>query len=152
MVNASPEFTFYHFFGRTGFTIPQWNNHPSVSLNELNNPAGLWLINYDFAHNTNLTSDTDGDGVSLLMAYALNLDPRINLTASLPAPVLNSDRLSLTFHAAAPGIIYRVETSTGLDRWTTEGVTLSAIGADQRRTASVARSGPGRFLRLKVVD
>ena len=86
------------------------------------------------------------------MAYALNLDPRINLSSSLPAPVLHPDRLSLTFHAATAGITYEVETSTGLDQWTTEGVTLSAIGADQRRTASVPRSGPGRFLRLKVAD
>ncbi len=86
------------------------------------------------------------------MAYALNLDPRSNLSSSLPTPVLHPDRLSLSFHTAAAGIAYEVETSTGLDQWTTEGVTLSPVGADQHRTASVARSGPGRFLRLKVTN
>ena len=150
--DTAPGFTIYSLSSKTGFTIPMWRGYSSLKIDVAAHPAASWLLTHDLWYETNLSLDPDGDGVSLLMAYALNLDPRINLSASLPAPVLHPDRLSLTFHAASAGITYEVETSTGLDQWTTEGVTLSAIGADQRRTASVPRSGPGRFLRLKVAD
>jgi hypothetical protein len=142
----------YWLSSKTGFTAPTWQGQPAVRIDEAAYPAASWLLQNDLPYDSDLQQDPDGDGVSLVMAYALNLNPRINLSASLPAPVLHPDRLSLTFHAAAEGITYQVETSTGLDQWTTDGVTVSAIGADQRRTASVARSGPGRFLRLKVAD
>lgn len=47
-------------------------------------------------------------------------------------------------------ITYRVETSTGLQTWTTTGVTTGAPDADGLRTAS-SNLGPGRpFLRLVI--
>ncbi len=82
------------------------------------------------------------------MAYALNLNPNLNLAGSLPAPVLDGATLSMSFHAASPGIIYSVETSIDLNTWVTEGVTMS--GDDNPRTASVAMDWPQRFLRLVV--
>ena len=145
-------YTAYWLSSKTGFTAPIWQGHPAVRIDESVYPAASWLLQNKLPVDSDLQQDPNDDGVSHLMAYALNLDPRLNLSASLPAPVVGPDTLSLTFHAAAAGITYEVETSTGLDQWTTEGVTLSSIGADQRRTASVARSGPGRFLRLKVAD
>ena len=60
------------------------------------------------------------------MAYALDLDPRRNLRSRLPVPILTDDSLSLTFHAARPGLTYTVQTSTDLRNWTTEGVTPMA--------------------------
>jgi hypothetical protein len=113
-------------------------------------PAASWLVQNNLPHDTNLHQDPDGDGVSHLMAYALNLNPRLNLASRLPAPVLHPDRLSLTFYAGSVGISYEVETSTGLHDWTTEGVTSSSINANLSITASVPRSGPAQFLRLKV--
>ena len=47
-------------------------------------------------------------------------------------------------------MIYQVETSPDFAQWIPEVVSLP-LGPDQRRTASVPRSGPGPFLRLKVV-
>ncbi len=78
------------------------------------------------------------------MAYALNLDPRQNLQGLLPAPVLGNDSLSIRYYAASPGITYRVETSRDLGQWTTTGVTLSALDAENQRTASVPRDAAGR--------
>ena len=84
------------------------------------------------------------------MAYALDLDPLLNVQGGLPEPVLGMDALNLTFHATSPGITYSVETSTDLQNWTTEGVTQSAPGPDHRSTATVPRDAPNRFLRLVV--
>ncbi len=50
--------------------------------------------------------------------------------------------MSIQFLAARPGLIYRVETTTG--------VTQPAPGPDGKVTASVARDGPKRFMRLVV--
>ena len=99
-------------------------------------------------YTANLHQDTTGDGVSLLMAYALNLNPNLNLAGNLPALVLGGNTLSISFHAASPGITYSVETSIDLNTWVTEGVTMS--GPDNQRTASVAMDLPQRFLRLVV--
>ena len=68
----------------------------------------------------------------------------------MPAPVLGAATLSIRFYAATPGLTYRVETSGNLTQWTTTGVTLSALDAENMRTASVARDAAGRFLRLVV--
>ena len=58
--------------------------------------------------------------------------------------------LSLAFHGSAAGIVYSMETSSDLQNWTTEGVSLSGTDADGRVTASVPRDSPQRFLRLVV--
>ena len=115
-------------------------------------PAASWLLAHGLWYDTNLHQDPDGDGVDLLMACALNLDPNINLQASLPVPVRNGSTLSLSFHATTPGITYKVETSTDLTTWTTTGVTQTAPGPDHRSTATVSLDSPRRFLRLVVED
>ena len=119
-------------------------------INETTYPAASWLLANGLWYDTDLQQDTDGDGVNLLMAYALDLDPRLNLRGSLPLPVLGPATLSLSFHGTSSGIIYRVETSTDLAAWATAGVTLSAADANGIRTASVIRDAPERFLRLVV--
>ena len=86
------------------------------------------------------------------MAYALNLDPHLSLPGSLPQPVLGAGTLSMSFHAASPGITYTVQTSTNLQSWTTQGVVQTAPGPDGRATATVLRDSPSRFLRLVVAE
>jgi hypothetical protein len=83
------------------------------------------------------------------MAYALNLNPNKNLTGSMPRPRLDSGTLGIRFYGAANSIRYIVETSEDLEHWTTDGVTL--VGPPELRTATVERSDPRRFLRLRVV-
>ena len=148
--NTAPGFTVYYFTNRTGFTSPTWKGYPSIGLTAPLPPTASWLLAHGMPYNTNLKQDPDGDGVSLLMAYALNLDPRQNLQGLLPTPVLGNDSLSIRYYAATPGITYRVETSRDLSQWTTTGVTLSALDAENQRTASVPRDAAGQFLRLVV--
>lgn len=147
-----PDFNIYYLSGSTGFTSPTWNGYPAIMIDEALDPAAAWLLSHGLAYDAELHQDLNGDGVSLLMAYALGLDPHRNLRSSFPAPVLSEDSLSISFHGASPGVIYRVETSTDLVNWTSDGVILSDLGADNRRTASVGLGESKRFLRLVVSE
>jgi BspA type Leucine rich repeat region (6 copies) len=149
---AAPGFTIYCLTDRVGFTSPTWNGHPTIMIDKATYPAAPWLLEHELWYDTDLHQDTDGDGVSLLMAYALDLDPRLNLRSSLPVPVIDGNTMSLSFHATSPGITYRVETSTDLKNWTTAGVTRSVPGADERSIATVPLGASSRFLRLAVED
>jgi hypothetical protein len=114
-------------------------------------PIEPWLLSFGFAYNTDPLTDPNSDGVSLLMAYALNLNPTLNLTSSLPQPMLTPGQMSLTFYGGSAGVVYFVETSTDLHNWTTTGVTISGPDANHFYTATVARSGTRRFMHLKVL-
>lgn len=149
---ATQGFTVYYLSSKSGFTSPTWYSYPATMINEATYPAASWLLAHDLWYNTSLHQDPDGDGVDLLLAYALNLDPRLNLQSSLPVAVHGANTLSLSFHETSPGITYHVETSTDLQNWSTAGVTQSLPGPDQKSTATVARDGPRRFLRLLVAD
>ena len=63
----------------------------------------------------------------------------------MPTPVVNGSAMSLSFHAAAPAISYLVETSTDLQHWTTDGVTLTDLDPNQHRTASIPLDAPSRY-------
>jgi hypothetical protein len=58
--------------------------------------------------------------------------------------VIAENQLGLTFYAGSACVIYTVETSTDLQSWSTGGVILSALDANNIRTDSVAtfRSPP----------
>lgn len=76
------------------------------------------------------------------------------MTPNLPAPLIDPaiSTLSLTFHAASPGITYSVESSADLQHWVTDGVTLSDLSPDNTMTASVSRDAPNQFMRLVVSE
>lgn len=146
---AAAGFTIYHYAGETGFTVPTWLGYASA---ELGTAPGLvaWLLENGFSPGTSLLADGNHDGVSLLMAYALGLDPAGNLAGSLPTPVLDGGALSLSFLGNKALVTYGVETSADLVTWTTDGVTLSEPDGSGLRTATVAAGDGARFLRLAV--
>lgn len=129
----------------TGFTSPVWSGYPSYQVAAIT-PEFTWLVSNAIPGNTNFLSDANGDGVNLLMAYALNMNP--NARNSLPQLVLGASQMSLSFYSATPGVTYGVRTSNDMLNWTAEGVTLS--GPMTNRTATVAISGQQRFMRLEV--
>ena len=112
--------------------------------------VSMWLVGHGLDPGSNLQQDLNGDGVALLMAYALDLNPNFNLSGSLPASVLGVDAISISFYGARPGIAYTVETSSDLQGWTTDGVTLSEPDLNGIRSASVDQTSPARFLRLGI--
>ena len=150
---AASGFKIYYFYNKAFFSTPTWLGYPSVRMGSSSAPAAAspWLLENGFAYNQNMTSDPDGDGVSLLMAYALNLDPNQNLSGSQPNVVLAGNQMSFTFYAGSQGITYSVESCVDMKNWSTAGVVLSAPDANNFRTATVNASDPGRFMRLVAV-
>ena len=142
-------FTIYYLSGSEGFTS-RWKAHfnsPYVVIDEATYPAASWLVRH------HLDYDTDLDQDGLLIDYALDLDPHGSANI-LPEPLIDptTGTLSLSFYAASPGIIYTVESSTDLKNWTTDCVTISDFDENNRRTASLGRGRPDRFMRLLVED
>ena len=147
--NAGSGFSVYYFNDSIGFTSPTWNGYPSVNMGD-RTQLSTWLIDKGFPYNADLQEDANHDGVNLLLAYALGLEPDDNLAGSLPQPVIGPGGLSISFHASAPDVIYVVESSTDLVNWNSSGVVLGAPDGDGIRTATVAADGPHRYLRLAV--
>jgi len=140
-----------YFITATGFTTPTWDGYPSVAEGTGTN-FQIWLVAKGHAANTNpLTPVANLGGISLLMAYALNLDPNQSLaTSPLPVAVVAGGLLSYTFYAACPDITYLVEVSADMATWSSTGVTLSAPDSNGNRTASVPLASGMRYVRLVV--
>jgi hypothetical protein len=151
-IDAAPELKVYYRSDSVGFTSPTWHGHPTVMIEDEVSAAAPWLEGRGLRPDTSLHQDLNGDGVSLLMAYALDLDPRNNLGGSLPKPVVDRKTLSMEFYAASPGITYRIESSKDLLNWKSGDVNLSEPDPENRRRASVGLDSESRFLRLVVED
>ncbi|MBK1881873.1 leucine-rich repeat domain-containing protein [Luteolibacter pohnpeiensis] len=147
--HTADAFTVYYYSSSTGFESPTWLGYPAVAL-EIPSSFATWLTGNGYSPGTSMATDTNSDGVSLLMAYALNLDPSENLASSMPQPVLADDEMSLSFYGNSSDVTYTAETSTDLENWTTDGVSLSDPDANGLRTAEVAQDGASRFIRLVV--
>jgi len=143
---TAPGFKIFYLKGRAGYTTPNWNGYPTSPASEFDIYFGAWLSDHGLPADSSPDEDLNGDGVKLIMAYALNLDPNENLAGRTPVTVLDAGTLNLTYYAASPGVTYTAKTSTDLLFWTTNGVTLS--GPAENRHASVDRDSTLRFLRL----
>jgi hypothetical protein len=146
---AAETFTIYYFNGKAGFTSPTWMDYPAVNMGNTS-PAAPWLMFNGLPANADLQTDPNGDGVSLLMAYAFDLNPHQNLSGSLPRPEFDTSQMTLTYYAGSAGVTYSVQSCTDLQGWSSSGVTVSAPDANQFRTATVTVAGPRRFMRIVV--
>ena len=146
---VAPGFKVYYFDGSTGFSSPPLNAYPTVN-NGPATPLSGWLATYGLPSTTDVQTSPQDDGVSILLAYALNLDPTMNQSALLPAAVCTGNQLKMSYYAASAGVTYTVQTSGDLTAWITTGVSLSAPDAIGVRTASVPMTGPSRYMRLVV--
>ena len=109
-----------------------------------------------------------GDGITNLMKYALNLNPKVNGSASLPTESITSTGgsryLTLTYTkvVAATDIMYLVEVSGDMQTWSSGSgatATVSSTTSPDGKTQAVvvrdltAQSSAGkRFIRLKVTN
>jgi len=142
-------FKVYYFNGKTGFTSPTWNGYTTANMGNFN-PATNWLLVNNLPYNADLQSTPNGDGVSLLMDYALNLNPNKNQVANLPKAVLNTGNLSYAFYAGNTDISYHVQASSDLKTWSSADVTVSAPDGNGNCIATLPFSSGRRFLRLVV--
>lgn len=146
---AASGFKVWFNSGATGFTTPTWQGYPS-SMIGVTDPLENWFVSYGLPVGSDPKSDANRDGVSLLMAYALNLNPNQNLSTSVPQPVFSPTQMSLSYYSGAAGVTYQVQASEDLKNWSDSGVSVSGPDANQVSTATVNRSGPLRFMRLAV--
>lgn len=150
--NTAPGFTVYFLKSSTGFSKPRWRGYPSVEIDALNPSAENWRILFEIPESALMAEDLNGDGVPLLVAYALGLDPNLDLAGRLPRPLLTGSVLELPFFGGRSGIVYGAESSLDLRNWSEEGVTLSEPDAEGNRTARVEISRAHAFLRLTFTE
>ena len=145
-----PVDTIVHYYDSAdGFTEPTWMDYQTVNMGR-RSPFEAWLRHYGLPLDTPMTADLNGDGVSLLMAYALALDPHQQLSRDFLVPRRDDGNLRVSYHAAAEGVVYRVETSRDLETWTTDGVTLSELDSEGRQVASIRVEEHVGFLQLTI--
>ena len=148
-MNHTPEFTVYYFSENSGFFSPVWEGYPAQVIT---NSVIIWLNEYGYPIDTGMDQDMNRDGVDLLTAYALNLDPTLDLSeGSLPVPVIDSGMMGMRFYAGAADVEYIVETSEDLESWSTSGVLLSDPDVESHRTGFVNLNSTCRFLRLRLI-
>lgn len=146
---AAAEFTICYYNGSSGFAAPIWLGYPSVNMGD-STPQTTWLLQWGLPYDSAMLSDSNNDGVSLLLAYALNLNPTQNLSDSLPKAELTTDGLAMSFFCDAEGVNYRVESSVDMINWSEDGIVMSTPVGPLYRTATVDSSAPSRFMRLVV--
>ena len=123
-----------------------------------------WKSNYDIPANTPNTSDSDGDGIPLLLEYTYGLNPLTNSPAGSTTGKLQSNYLTLTYQKikAATDITCTAEVSSNVtgpwlsgsndveQLWQVgDGLTTQTITARDKTGAPNASS---RFMRLKVTQ
>jgi len=151
-VNPALGFTVQFLNGASWFTLPTWYGYSSEELNL----SSSWLVKNGFAEDMDLRSDLNGDGVSLLMAYALNLDPHKDLQNTMPIAKAEAGSLSMKFYGANEDVDYIVEGSEDMKTWTSKDVFLSEPDENGNRIATVSRKKSNGedvsslFLRLRV--
>jgi poly(beta-D-mannuronate) lyase len=81
----------------------------------------LWRAHYFGEANPDIDDDSDGDGLPLLIEYALGADPEASTQAELPALRLEAGILHFSFprNANLSEITYRVRSAATPDQWNT---------------------------------
>jgi|GEM_PF-3859965 len=81
-----------------------------------------WKLDEGFSLTEPPTADSDGDGIGLLLEYALMLDPHTPDLQGTPTTQMVGGVLALSYLHMRSDVNYFVETSTDLHNWTTTGV------------------------------
>ena len=110
-----------------------------------------WKLAHGFSESTPDTDAPDGDGIPLLLKYAVGIVP--GSPATSPALVTaDGDALSLHFdHLNPPPLDYVVEASSDLQSWTAIA-TLAAGSSTWTGPAAVSETGSGELLATTVTE
>ena len=105
-----------------------------------------WKMNAGLAYNASPTTDSDGDGMSLLLEYAFGSNPLLSSDAARP----RFDGATYSFYRARADLIYTVETSEDLVLWTTLATDPGTAG---QLVSMVAPNSPQRlFMRVRIIS
>lgn len=149
----------YSSFGNTAATIfyfsdvtnlpAVWNDRPTQSMGAADSTK-VWLLENGEPYDADLSSDPNDDGVDLLTAYALDLNPNIDLSGSLPKGTPGPGVFSMTYFAGRTNVDYSVKTGGDLFSWTQNGVLVTT--SNDTETASIALSPTNGFLHLTLTE
>lgn len=125
------------------------------------NDFASWIATFDLAEGeTGETADPDGDGISNLLEYALNLNPTSADRNALPQATILEEGgssylvLEVNKSSTASGISLIVESSSELQSWSSgEGNTVileDSASVLRVRDAQPISDNSRRFLRLRV--
>ena len=107
-----------------------------------------WKLNSGYSLTEPENSDSDNDGIGLLLEYALGLDPATAQLDGAPTMQVVGGVLALSYLHLRSDVIYSVETSTDLANWSTAGVNQ---GTGIFPIAWTPTDGaPQKYLRLRV--
>jgi len=148
-VGADNDFRIYFLSTKSGFTDPHWEGYPSIRIDMSIYPAALWLLDKGLLYDEDTSKDLSGDGVSLFMDYALDLNPFENEAQRVPSAVVGDSTMEFSFSEVRSNLTYQVEVSPDLtpNSWTTDGVTITG---GSLKTAVYFQSGERMFMRLRV--
>ena len=146
--------TIYFFAGAQGFSSPTWDVFGdgravfnTVEIGSLE-PVEEWLIAKGLPILQAMGETLPGSGVSILMSYALGMDPYEIDPTKMPAVEFSDGQLATRFFAGRSDVNYKVEGNEDLSEWEEAGVLVSEADASEVKTARVTAGESKRFLRL----
>ncbi|MDB4659042.1 hypothetical protein OAF07_02390, partial [bacterium] len=146
--------TIYFFAGAQGFSSPTWDVFGdgrtvfnTVEIGSLE-PVEEWLIAKGLPISQAMGETLPGSSVSILMSYALGMDPYEIDPTKMPAVEFFDGQLATRFFAGRSDVNYKVEVSEDLSEWEEAGVLVSEADASEVKTARVTAGESKRFLRL----
>lgn len=125
---------------------------PSVSFNVLSSTPSrvLWLVDRNFAPETDMMTGSAPHAEPLLLHYALNIDP-VPGTSPMPEFSFDEGQLQLRFFSGRDDIGYVVEASDDLRTWHVDGLVISEEDEQHYRTARLPVGLGKKFLRVRIV-
>jgi len=108
-----------------------------------------WLIGHGLDSNLPPEADSGVDGLSLLAAYALNLDPHATISPALEHQ-LTGNALEIAYFSMAPWVRYEPRASVNLRDWTTNGVTVAGPDPEGMSSAGISLLPGAGFLKLRA--
>ncbi len=144
---TSSGFVVYYPSAASGYNTPIWDGYTSLVAS----PLQLWQASHGKTGYSLGTTLPNLGGISLLTAYALNLDPNgTPATNPLPQLIVTGDYMNYTFYAGHTDVNYTVEASSNLRNWSSSQVSVSATDSNGNRTATVPLSSGLHFMKLVV--
>mgnify|MGYP005844671507 CR=1 FL=1 len=109
-----------------------------------------WKVAYGISTEVSAQSDFDGDGISLLIEYALGLNPRTSST--LPSIEVGSDGATWTIENSRPDVLCSIQTSKDLGAWETSTSEDSSYAARGPLVLNLrAGKDADRYFRVKAM-
>lgn len=131
-----------------------WSAYSAPASAQTYSEYEAWKAQNRFDILTPDSDDSDGDGLPLMLEYALVLSPRRDSLEQIPRVTHAEGKLRLRYYAGRSDLNYSVQTSTDMVNWTTAGVTQMAeiLGLYITAEVEAPAGSEQRFLRLIVSD